>query len=93
MPLAARVGDSTAHPGTITGPGVASVLIGGVPAAALGDNHACTLIAPPPHMPASLIVTGSSTVLIGNRPAARVGDVTGCGSTIAAGAPNTEIGG
>jgi uncharacterized Zn-binding protein involved in type VI secretion len=93
MPPAARVGDSTTHPGTIIGPGVASVLIGGLPAAVLGDSHACILVAPPPHTAASVIIKGSSTVLIGNRPAARMGDLAGCGSMIVQGAPNTEIGG
>ena len=33
MPPAARVGDTTVHGGTITGPGVATVLIGGAMAA------------------------------------------------------------
>ena len=52
MPPAARVGDPTGHPGTITGPGVPTVLIGGMPAAVLGDLHACSM--PPlagPHPP------------------------------------------
>ena len=34
---AARVGDTTATGDTITGPGVPTVLIGGMPAAVLGD--------------------------------------------------------
>ena len=46
MPPAARVGDMTAHPGVITGPGVATVLIGGMPAAVVGDLHTCSF--PPP---------------------------------------------
>ena len=92
MPFAARVGDSTAHPGTITGPGVATVLIENMPAAVLGDSHACTL-PPPAHIPASVIVNGSSSVLIGGRPAARMSDAAGCGSMIVAGATKTVIGG
>ncbi len=93
MMPAARVGDPTGHPGAITGPGVATVLILGMPAAVMGDMHACTM--PPtagPHPP-SPIVTGSATVLIGGRPAARVGDSSGCGAPIIAGAVTVLIGG
>ncbi len=93
MPPAARVGDPTGHPGSIVGPGVATVLIGGQPAAVVGDNHACTM--PPlagPHPPTP-IIKGSATVLIGGRPAARMGDTSGCGAPIIAGAPNVMIGG
>ena len=46
MPPAARVGDMTGHPGVITGPGVPTVLIGGMPAAVVGDLHTCSF--PPP---------------------------------------------
>jgi uncharacterized Zn-binding protein involved in type VI secretion len=93
MPFAARVGDPTAHPGAITGPGVATVLIEGMPAAVMGDQHACAM--PPlagPHPP-SPIVKGSLTVLIGGRSAARVGDMSGCGAPIVLGALTVEIGG
>jgi uncharacterized Zn-binding protein involved in type VI secretion len=93
MPPAARVGDPTGHPGVIAGPGVATVLIGGKPAAVMGDKHSCAL--PPlagPHPP-SPIVKGSKTVLIGGRPAARVGDTAGCGAPIVAGALDVLIGG
>jgi uncharacterized Zn-binding protein involved in type VI secretion len=93
MPAAARVGDPTSHPGTIAGPGVTTVLIGGLPAAVVGDTHTCAL--PPtagPHPP-SPIVRGSATVLIGGRSAARMGDVAGCGASIVAGASNVLIGG
>lgn len=93
MPPAARVGDPTGHPGVITGPGTATVLIGGQPAATVGDMHTCSM--PPtagPHPPSS-VVNGSSTVLIGGRPAARVGDMSGCGATIITGAFTVIIGG
>jgi uncharacterized Zn-binding protein involved in type VI secretion len=93
MPPAARVTDPTAHPGLISGPGVATVLIGGLPAAVLGDMHACSM--PPlagPHPPTP-IVKGSATVLIGGRPAARVGDMSGCGAPIIMGMFTVEIGG
>jgi uncharacterized Zn-binding protein involved in type VI secretion len=92
MPPAARVTDQTAHPGTITGPGVATVLIGGLPAAVQGDVHACAFPPPQSHPP-SPIVKGSTSVLIGGKPAARVGDMTGCGAPIVSGATNVVIGG
>lgn len=93
MPFAARVGDPTGHPGVITGPGVPTVQIGGMPAAVLGDMHACSM--PPlagPHPP-SPISMGSMTVQIGGRPAARVGDISGCGAPIVMGCPLVQIGG
>jgi uncharacterized Zn-binding protein involved in type VI secretion len=92
MPPAARVGDPTSHPGTITGPGVATVMIANQPAAVVGDIHACSFPPPPPHPPTP-IVNGSATVLIGGRPAARVGDVAACGATIVSGAWTVEVGG
>jgi uncharacterized Zn-binding protein involved in type VI secretion len=95
MPPAARVTDFHACPmvtgtvphvgGPVLGPGVATVLIGGMPAAVLGDSAAC---AGPP----DTIVAGSATVLIGGKPAARLGDSTAHGGTIAAGEPTVQIG-
>jgi len=38
MAQAARVGDPAGHPGTVSGPGVDSVLIGGKPAAVQGGE-------------------------------------------------------
>ncbi len=72
MPFpAARLGDMTVTGDAITGPGAPTVLIGGAPAACLGDavaGNACT----------GAITMGSPTVLIGGRPAARVtSQVTG----------------
>jgi uncharacterized Zn-binding protein involved in type VI secretion len=92
MPPAARLGDPTGHPGSIAGPGTPSVLIGGQPAATLGDIHVCGFPPPPPHPPTPIVI-GSSSVFIGDRPAARVGDTAGCGSPILAGAFNVLIGG
>ncbi|MGI5400297.1 PAAR domain-containing protein [Streptomyces sp. CA-135486] len=92
MPPAARVGDPTAHPGSVTGPGVATVLIGGMPAAVLGDMHACAFPPPASHPPTPFTV-GSGTVLISGRPALRLGDVAGCGAPIASGAPTVIVGG
>ena len=92
MPPAARVGDATAHPGAVAGPGVATVIISGLPAAVQGDIHACAM--PPlagPHPP-NPFPMGSLTVLIGARPALRVGDVAACGAPIVSGAPTVIIG-
>jgi uncharacterized Zn-binding protein involved in type VI secretion len=92
MPPAARVLDPTSHPGVIAGPGALNVLIGGQPAARVGDMHVCAM--PPvagPHPPTP-IVAGSATVLIAGLPAARLGDPNGCGATIVAGCLNVLIG-
>ncbi|WP_372700029.1 PAAR domain-containing protein [Arthrobacter sp. JSM 101049] len=91
MPAAARVGDTTAHGGTVVGPGVATVLIGGMPAAVAGDLHACPIPPPPPHPPATPFAAGSATVLIGGRPAVRVGDACGCGAAVLVGLPTVVI--
>jgi hypothetical protein len=92
---AARMGDSCAHGGVIV-LGLPTVLIGGQPAARLGDMHACPMFTGPvPHV-GGPITLGSATVLIGNMPAARMGDMATCvgpPDTIAAGAPTVLIGG
>ncbi|RIH65346.1 type VI secretion protein [Mariniphaga sediminis] len=72
--------------GPILPPGDPTVLIGGLPAARVGDMATCT-------GPPDSIVMGSATVLIGGMPAARMGDVTAHGGTIMAGAPTVLIGG
>lgn len=92
MPAAARIGDTTAHPGTIAGPGVGSVLIGGRPAAVVGDQHVCAFPPPASHPPTPLVM-GSATVQIGGRPAARMGDSAACGAVIVVGDPTVQIGG
>jgi len=91
MPPAARVGDTTVHGGVVTGPGVPTVLIGGQPAAVLGDLHTCP-IPPPSHVTVTPFAVGSATVLVSGRPAVRVGDTCGCGATVAVGAPTVMIG-
>ena len=87
--FAARVGDmivSTATQGApvpIIPPGAATVLIGGMPAARVGDSCG-----------ADAIVKGSATVMIGGMPAARVGDSTAAGGAVLPpGAPTVMIGG
>ncbi|MBD2701061.1 PAAR domain-containing protein [Spirosoma sp. BT702] len=72
--------------GPITGPGMPTVLIGGIPAAVMGDM--CVCVGPP-----DVIVKGSATVMIGGKPAARLGDTTAHGGSIVAGFPTVMIGG
>ena len=100
MPAAARIGDLHTCPmqtpavpapiphvgGPIIGPGAPTVLIGGMPAACMGDN--CVCVGPP-----DSIVKGSSSVLIGGKPAARMGDTCAHGGSIAIGFPMVQIGG
>lgn len=95
---AARVGDMHMCPmvtpglppiphvgGPITGPGVPTVLIGGMPAAVMGDM--CTCVGPP-----DTVVLGSTGVFIGGKPAARMGDQCAHGGKITVGCPTVLIG-
>lgn len=72
--------------GPIVGPSASTVLIGGLPAALMGDN--CVCIGPP-----DTITKGSATVMICGKPAARRGDTTAHGGSIASGLPTVIIGG
>lgn len=72
--------------GPIAGPGIPTVMIGGLPAAVVGDLMIC--VGPP-----DTIVKGSATVLIGGRPSARQGDLTAHGGVIVSGFPTVQIGG
>ena len=72
--------------GPIAGPGAATVLIGGLPAARVTDTAVC--VGPP-----DVIVNGSATILIEGLPAARVGDATAHGGTIASGCASVLLGG
>lgn len=92
MPPAAKTLDTTNHGGTIIGPGEPTVLIGGMPATVLGDNHVCSL-PPNAHQPTvSPFLMGSTTVLIGGKPAIRVGDTCLCGASSVVGEPTVIIG-
>lgn len=99
MPSAARVGDfhqcSMTQPGPvpvphvggpIMPPGVPTVMIGGLPAAVVGNS--CTCVGPP-----DSIQKGSSSVNIGGQAAARVGDKTAHGGSILVGCTTVQIGG
>lgn len=95
MPLAARVGDMHTCPlvngtvphvgGPIMPPGCITVLIGGMPAARVGDMLTC--VGQP-----DTIIAGSATVLIGGMPAVRQGDSTAHGGAIVVGCPTVLIG-
>jgi uncharacterized Zn-binding protein involved in type VI secretion len=94
MPPSARLTDMhtcSQSGGPVVGPGVPNVLVGGLPAAVVGDNCTCVTWAGVPI--AVPIVMGSTTVMIGNRPAARVGDPTGDGGAISLGCMTVMIGG
>jgi uncharacterized Zn-binding protein involved in type VI secretion len=70
--------------GPIVAPGAPTVLVGGLPAARVGDMVVC--VGPP-----DVIALGSFTVLIGGQPAARMGDLTAHGGTIVLGYPTVLI--
>ena len=72
--------------GPIAGPGTPTVLIGGLPAAGLGDMAVC--VGPP-----DVIAMGSTTVLIGGKPAARMMDPCAHGGMIVLGCFTVLIGG
>ncbi len=71
--------------GPILPAGEPTVIIGGLPAARVGDMLIC--IGPP-----DTIIMGSTTVLIGGMPAARLTDPTAHGGIIVAGMPTVLIG-
>lgn len=70
--------------GPIVSPGAPTVLIGGLPAARVGDMAVC--VGPP-----DVIALGSFTVLISGQPAARLGDMTAHGGVIVVGEPTVLI--
>lgn len=94
MPAVARMGDSTNHGGVVTGPGVATVLVAGMPAAVIGDMHVCAIVPTPasPHPTTTPFIAGSATVLAGGKPLVRVGDSTACGAAVVVGAPTVNAG-
>lgn len=93
MAAAARVGDVTNHGGTIIGPGCATVMIGGMPAAVMGDNHVCPIPPNTGHITSSPFPAGSGTVMIGGKPAVRTTDTCICGAMAAVGLVTVIIGG
>lgn len=94
MPPAARVTDMHVCPmvtgivphvgGPILPAGAPTVLVGGLPAARVGDMLVC--VGPP-----DVIAMGSFKVLISGMPAARMGDTTAHGGKIILGYPMVII--
>nr|AGS52778.1 hypothetical protein [uncultured bacterium contig00132] len=79
MPLAARVSDTYVFPNGsgVIASGSSNVLIGKMPAAAVGDS----------------IAQGSGTVFINKKPAGRMGDSTLNGGKVTSGCGSVSIGG
>ena len=95
---AARVGDMHVCPlvtpgvppiphvgGPVLPPGGITVLIGGMPAARVGDM--CLCVGPP-----DVIAMGAFTVLISNMPAAQMGSMTAHAGSIVMGCPTVMVG-
>jgi len=92
---AARISDIHTCPMVDPGPkphvggpvlsGEPTVLIGGMPAARVGDRAVCI-------GPLDAVAQGEKSVLIGGKPAARLGDKTTHGGIISSGFPTVLIG-
>ncbi|HZU25371.1 MAG TPA: PAAR domain-containing protein [Bryobacteraceae bacterium] len=75
---AARMGDLTAHGGTIV-LGYPTVLIEGMPAARVTDMHVCPMVTGVvPHVGGPILPPCAITVLTGGLPQARVTDMAVC---------------
>ena len=95
MPPAARITDMHTCPKSEPGPvphvggptvsGEPTVIIGGEPAARVGDSLTCV-------GPLDSVSQGEPTVIIGGKPAARLGDPTSHGGVLVAGCPTVIIG-
>ena len=95
MPPAARVSDLHVCPavtvlvphvgGPVLPPCAVTVVIGGMPAARVGDLCMCT-------GPVDMIAMGSATVMICGHPVALIGDLTAHGGVITTGFPIVDIG-
>ena len=94
MPPAARVGDMHVCPmvtvlvphvgGPVLPPGALTVMLGGQPAARVGDIVTC--VGPP-----DVIVLGSFTVMFQGQPAAYMGSMTAHGGVVVMGYPMAMI--
>jgi uncharacterized Zn-binding protein involved in type VI secretion len=95
---AARIGDLHVCPqvipgivpiphvgGPVTGPGASTVLIGGMPAACVGDIAIC--VGPP-----DSVTMGAMTVLMGGKPAAQMGSACAHGGKVVLGCPTVLVG-
>lgn len=70
--------------GPLMGPGAPTIIIGGMPAACMGDMAIC--VGPP-----DLVADGSPTVLLEGRPAARMMDECAHGGMIMTGFPTVLL--
>lgn len=98
MPAAARVNDPIGHApgistGTITGPGVETVLIEGQAAAVLVTPATCNRPRGQTTDGPQQFTQSSQTVYIGGALALRVNDTTSCTAMILSGAQRVLIGG
>lgn len=94
MPPAARVGDMHVCPmvnvlvphvgGPVLPPGAPTVLLGGMPAARVGDLATC--VGPP-----DVIVLGSFTTMFQGMPAAYMGSLTAHGGAVVMGFPMVMV--
>ena len=72
--------------GPVLPPGAITVIIGGMPAARVGDM--CVCVGPP-----DAIMMGSLTVIVAGMPQARIGDPTVHGGALVMGYPTVIVGG
>lgn len=71
--------------GPILPPGCPNVLVGGLPAACVGDPATCVGVP-------DAIVSGAFTVIVGGRPAAMMGSSSAHGGVVALGCFNVLVG-
>ncbi len=91
---AARISDMTMHGGMVS-LGSPPILIGGMPAARIGDMHACPMVTVLVPHATGAIVLGAFNVLFSGMPQARMTDMCLCAgppSTVMLGSFNTLIG-
>ncbi len=90
---AARLGDPGGHGGAVV-MGCPTVMIGGMPAARVGDMHVCPMLTGMvPHV-GGPVMLGAFTVLVGAMPQARLSDMAMCvgpPDMIAMGAPTVLV--
>lgn len=90
-----RMGDRTAHGGTVTG-GCPTVLVDGKPVARVTDMHSCPMTTgTTPHVGGPIVGPGKSSVLVEGLPVAVVEDTVTCNGPpdkLILGCPNVVVG-
>ncbi len=71
--------------GPVVGPGMPTVMAGGIPVSVLGDMAIC--VGPP-----DVMIVGAFTVLAGGKPIVRITDVTAHGGMVIVGLPTVLVG-